>query len=271
MQSLLKKLGYFSVVACLNEPAPGWLDNWNGPTGIIAATGNGLFRTAICERDFLCDVVPVDIVINLVITSAWRTATTKSREMKVYNCVTGRQQPITWGEFVDLSIRYMIKHPLEGAIWYPTGKLRMNRCINSVHGFLAHYIPAYFLDLFAWSMGKKPMYVTCIPQTLVHIMFKIINFTECFLFPCRMVKIQHKLSKAFNCLEYFTTRQWRFTDDNVRDLITHMSVADRENFQFDVTRIDWDAYFEKYVLGLRAFLYKQNPKTLPSSRRRMTR
>lgn len=87
----------------------------------------------------------------------------------------------------------------------------------------------------------------------------------------RMVKVQNKLSKAVGCLEYFTTHQWRFTDDNVRELLTHMSTIDRENFQFDVSHIDWDVYFEKYVLGLRAFLCKQNPKTLPSSRKKLAR
>lgn len=86
-----------------------------------------------------------------------------------------------------------------------------------------------------------------------------------------MVKIQTKLEKAVGCLEYFTTHQWRFTDDNVRELLTHMSVNDRSTFPFDVTQIDWDAYFERYVLGLRAFLCKQNPKTLPSCRKKMTR
>lgn len=86
-----------------------------------------------------------------------------------------------------------------------------------------------------------------------------------------MIKIQNKLSKAVCCLEYFTTHQWRFTDDNVRDLLKHMNAKDQESFQFDVRRINWNEYFEKYVLGQRAFLCKQSPKTLPSSRRKMTR
>lgn len=86
-----------------------------------------------------------------------------------------------------------------------------------------------------------------------------------------MIKIQEKLSKAVGCLEYFTTHQWDFTDDNVRNLLTHMSATDRDKFQFDVTNIDWDGYFERYVLGLRVFLCKQSPKTLPISRKKMNR
>lgn len=148
---------FCKVVACFEEPTPGWLDNWNGPTGIVSAVGNGIFRTIICEQDYVVDVVPVDIVINLVIAAAWRTATSKPCEMKVYNCVTSKQNPVTWGEFVGLSIKHMIRHPLEDVFWYPTGVLRMNRPLNTIQGFLVHYIPAYFIDFFTWFMGKRPM------------------------------------------------------------------------------------------------------------------
>lgn len=86
-----------------------------------------------------------------------------------------------------------------------------------------------------------------------------------------MVNVQHKLTKAVECLEYFTTHQWSFTDDNVRALLTHMNQKDRENFQFDVSKIHWEKYLEKYVLGFREFLFKQSPKSLPNSRRAMTR
>lgn len=148
-----------AVVACFEEPTPGWLDNWNGPTGIISAVGNGVFRTIICEPDYVVDVVPVDIVINLMIVAAWRTASTDSvgADMKVYNCVTSKQNPVTWSEFVGLSIKHLIRNPLEGVFWYPTSCLRMNRPLNTIHGYLAHYVPAYMIDLLAWSMGRRPM------------------------------------------------------------------------------------------------------------------
>lgn len=141
----------------MEEPTPGWLDNWNGPTGIISAVGNGVFRTIICEKDYVVDVVPVDIVINLMIAAAWRKGTTKFGQIQVYNCVTSKQNPVTWNEFVGGSIKHMIRHPLEGVFWYPTGVLRMNRALNSIQGYFVHYIPAYFIDFFAWAMGKRPM------------------------------------------------------------------------------------------------------------------
>ncbi len=85
------------------------------------------------------------------------------------------------------------------------------------------------------------------------------------------MKVQDKLAKAVECLEYFTNNQWNFRNDNVRDLLTHMSEKDRNDFQFDVSKIKWDEYVERYVLGFRQFLFKQDPSSLEVSRSRMNK
>ncbi|XP_055387921.1 putative fatty acyl-CoA reductase CG5065 isoform X2 [Condylostylus longicornis] len=231
------------VIASLKEPFAGWVDNWNGPTGLVSALGQGLFRTILCEKNFTADMVPVDIVINLMIAAAWKVGTSKPESLLIYNCCTGQQHPITWGQFVEYAMRETRRHPLEGCLWYPTGVLRMNRSINKFYGFLVHYIPAYILDTMARLAGKKPI----------------------------MVKVQDKIAKAVECLEYFTLHQWQFKDENVQTLIKLLDKKDREIFQFDVKKIEWDKYVERYVLGFREFLFKQRPESLPSSRKRMMR
>uniref|UniRef100_A0A1B0CS61 Fatty acyl-CoA reductase n=2 Tax=Lutzomyia longipalpis TaxID=7200 RepID=A0A1B0CS61_LUTLO len=231
------------VLSSLNEPLPGWLDNLNGPTGIVSAVGKGVFKTMMGNEQNIADLIPVDIVINLMIATAWRTATIKPSSPTIYNCCTGLQKPILWGQFVSKSIDYMRKHPMEGVFWYPTGTFRLNAPLNATLAFLLHIIPAHFLDLFSRILGKRPI----------------------------MVKIQGKLCKAVECLTYFTTNQWRFKDDNVRELITHLSPKDRDLFDFDVTHISWERYLEGYVLGFREYLFKQSADTLPSCRRHMWR
>lgn len=86
-----------------------------------------------------------------------------------------------------------------------------------------------------------------------------------------MVKVQDKLVKAVECLEYFTTHQWHFNSDNVHTLLASLNQKDRAQFQFDVNTIEWEDYVEKYVLGFRQFLFKQNPSSLEESRKRMTK
>lgn len=40
----------------------GWVDNWNGPTGIVSAVGKGIFHTIMCNEESVADFVPVDMV-----------------------------------------------------------------------------------------------------------------------------------------------------------------------------------------------------------------
>lgn len=84
-----------------------------------------------------------------------------------------------------------------------------------------------------------------------------------------MIKVQDKLAKSVECLEYFTTHQWKFHSDNVFSLLDALQEKDRQQFQFDVRTIQWEDYVEKYVLGFRQFLFKQSPSSLEDSRKRM--
>lgn len=132
----------------------------------------------------------------------------------------------------------MRKHPFTEVVWYPGGDITSNRLKHNVLTLMQHRAPAVLMDLVSRTTGNKPM----------------------------MVRVQNKLEKAAACLEYFTTRQWSFADDNVQALCLLLSPEDRRTFDFDVKNIDWDAYIESYVLGIRRFLFKESPETLPKSR-----
>ncbi|XP_043481873.1 putative fatty acyl-CoA reductase CG5065 [Leptopilina heterotoma] len=231
------------VLSSFKEPVAGWVDNWNGPTGIIAAIGKGFFRTMMCHEEKVADLVPVDIVINLMICAAWRTATHPTDSIMIYNCCTGQQNPITWKKFVDLAFKYTRMHPVNDAIWYPGGRARSSSILNKIFVAFQHTLPAHILDFIAKLKGSKPF----------------------------MVRIQAKLDKAASCLEYFSTQQWNFKDDNVRRLDAQLSQQDRETFTFDVKQIDWPSYLEHYILGIRQFILKESPETLPAARSHITR
>ena len=59
------------VTAAIEEPYPGWIDNVNGITGIMMEIGRGTISSIVCEKKFVIDVIPVDIVCNMMITAAW--------------------------------------------------------------------------------------------------------------------------------------------------------------------------------------------------------
>lgn len=231
------------VLSSINEPLTGWVDNWNGPTGIIAAAGKGIFRTMLCHPDKVADFVPVDMVINLMLTAAWKTGTVRPKEILVFNCCTGQRQPIKWHDFIQLCFVYMRKHPFSEVTWYPDGKITDSVIVNKINMWFLHWLPAWIMDTAVWITGGKPI----------------------------MLKIQDKLSKAAVCLEYFTTNQWQFEDSNVQRLYSQLSNEDKKEFNFDVSNIKWNEYVENYVLGIRRFMFKEDEKTIPKARKQLNR
>jgi fatty acyl-CoA reductase len=61
-------------MSTLNEPEPGWLENFNGPSGVIAAGGSSIVRGIYCNYDSTPQVAPVDLCANLMLSIAWYIA-----------------------------------------------------------------------------------------------------------------------------------------------------------------------------------------------------
>lgn len=79
------------VTAAWKEPIPGWVDNLNGPTGILVGAGKGVIRSMHCNADLNADIVPVDVAINSLIILAHKLGTSQRKdEPLVYN-VTGNR------------------------------------------------------------------------------------------------------------------------------------------------------------------------------------
>ena len=61
----------------------------------------------LVEKDFLADLIPVDVVINAMIVAAWKTAqdyTGSPTIPPVYNVTSGSIKPINWGKYCRMSI-----------------------------------------------------------------------------------------------------------------------------------------------------------------------
>ena len=65
------------VTPAFQEPCTGWVDNLNGPTGIMVAAGKGVLRTMYCKAEYTAECIPVDYAINALIGIAKRTAEEK--------------------------------------------------------------------------------------------------------------------------------------------------------------------------------------------------
>uniref|UniRef100_A0A8C2C036 Fatty acyl-CoA reductase n=1 Tax=Cyprinus carpio TaxID=7962 RepID=A0A8C2C036_CYPCA len=167
------------VGASWKEPFPGWIDNFNGPSGIFIAAGKGILRTMRASNNAVADLVPVDVVINTTLAAAWYSGSqrhARPRSMLVYNCTTGGINPFHWGE-VEYCINMTFKtNPLEQAFTRP-----------NYWTTVSHTLPALLYDGFLMLTCQKP----------------------------RMMKTITRLHKAMMVLEYFTSHSWVWNMDNV--------------------------------------------------------
>lgn len=62
------------VIATLNEPMKGWIDNFNGPVGMLVAGGKGLVRVLLSDPFCNSDFIPVDGAIKFMVVAAWLRA-----------------------------------------------------------------------------------------------------------------------------------------------------------------------------------------------------
>lgn len=91
--------------------------------------------------------------------------------------------------------------------------------------------------------------------------------------PCifSMVRIAQKLDRAASCLEYFTTHEWRFCNENVQGLWENLSETDQKTFNFALSALHWPTYMEQYCLGTKRYVMKEELNTLPTARKHLSK
>jgi fatty acyl-CoA reductase len=86
-----------------------------------------------------------------------------------------------------------------------------------------------------------------------------------------MVKIQRRIQGGLDVLQYYTTKEWVFRNENLKALPRTLTEKDREIFYTDIKMLDWDVYIRNFVLGTRHYYLKEDPATLPKARRHIRR
>lgn len=66
---------YFLVVGSWKEPVPGWTISKNGPQGFFMGASKGVIRRLPVGKDLIYDYIPVDIVINNILTAGFYVGT----------------------------------------------------------------------------------------------------------------------------------------------------------------------------------------------------
>ncbi|XP_077357360.1 fatty acyl-CoA reductase 1 isoform X2 [Festucalex cinctus] len=229
------------VGASWQEPFPGWIDNFNGPSGVFIAAGKGILRTMRANNDAVADLIPVDVVINLTLAAGWYTAVHKPKTALVYNCTTGGINPFHWGEIEHHVMSTFKRNPLEQAFRRPNANITSNYLIYQYWILVSHKFPALLYDLVLRLSGHKP----------------------------QMMRIFNRLHKAIGLLEYFSSQDWHWNSDNVSLLMAQLSPDDRKTFNLDVRQLNWPEYIENYCIGTKKYVLNEDMSDIPAARQHL--
>lgn len=227
-----------SIIACTkSEPEPGWLENMNGPTGLVTGVMVGFLRTAPNIGSNITDIIPADYTVNALISVMWDTVNRHKQsngvpleEPKIYNYVSCVESPLTWGRYIrEMHDQYYVAPPLQ-SMWYGFYIFYTNLMVGSILRFFLHRIPGAFMDLMLILSGKSP----------------------------KMLRMYSKSEGMIDLLYEFSMRQWIFDNRNTRELWQSLSEDDKNEFRFSLKAFDWKSYIETYYHGIRKHILKED-------------
>ncbi|XP_026464679.1 fatty acyl-CoA reductase wat-like, partial [Ctenocephalides felis] len=231
------------VISSAKEPICGWIDNMYGPTGIVVGVGAGLIRTMHMDRQVAANVVPVDMCVNAILACAWDMGMNRYDEVPVYNYVSSTRNRMTWGTYMDYYQIYGRMKPSSRAVWYYALNDTKYHFLFWIYTLFMHILPAALIDSLFVLIGKQP----------------------------KLLAAYRKIHKFVGVIAYFSTREWKFNDQNVVNLWCKLSLQDKEEFYFNIENLDWQQYIKSSIDGIRLFLFKDDPSTIPTAIKKMQR
>ncbi|XP_063898687.1 putative fatty acyl-CoA reductase CG5065 [Helicoverpa armigera] len=229
------------VISSVQEPVPGWIENFNGPAGLLVACGKGIMRSLYTDPDLIADYMPVDISIKSFIVASWLRGTKElspSDDVPIYNCCAGKLNNITMGEMVTIGKQIYPSIPLNDMLWHVGGDLTTSKTVHYIKVILLHLLPAILVDTLLWAMGRKPL----------------------------LVKIQRRIYIANLALMYYITKQWTFDNKNLVLLRSKIKEVDRKSFYYEIENVDKYEYFVNSVKGGKKYLLKEKDEDLPRAK-----
>ncbi|KAM6321346.1 fatty acyl-CoA reductase 2 [Aegotheles albertisi] len=229
------------VGASWHEPFPGWIDTFNGTSGMLVAAGKGILRTVIANNKAVADVIPVDMAINFILAAGWYTAVHRPKTTMVYNCITSSVNPVFWGEVEQYVMSTFKRNPLDKAFLTPNTHVTSSYFINQYWINVSHKVPAMLYDLYMRLTGRKPS----------------------------MMKAVNRLHKTLTLIEYFSTRSWEWSSDNMNMIMSHLSTEDKKVYNFDVRQLHWSEYVDCYCMGAKKYLLNEDMAGIPAAKQHL--
>ncbi|KXJ72682.1 hypothetical protein RP20_CCG017171 [Aedes albopictus] len=278
------------VTSAYQEPIPGWVDNFNGISGMCVPMIQGKFYCCMAEREIPSHTVPVDYCVAALLavgaeTASSRVAGTSSERPAIrYRWITVWRHCWPWelkrlaAELQELQVSgkqflCTIMQPMRttlGGVTSGNGSQRDAR-----HGWGA------FLGAFPWPIvdvalslsfggvsavrySARSRYALVLTSSRflrqMFVWWFILQAVAADLLLMVVGKKRQNLrlvNRVFaleDAARYFAMHGWTVQNDNMRRVLNRLSDKERSLLQFDIDRLDWGDYFRNFLPGIKAAL-----------------
>ncbi|XP_018572950.1 putative fatty acyl-CoA reductase CG5065 [Anoplophora glabripennis] len=224
------------VIPSIDDPMVGWVDNFNGPLGLLSAGGKGILKISYGDENTVLDCIPVDILVKFLLLITYKTTLSNDlNEVPVYNATADDSTKIVKTKnLIELGANLTWDAPYSNLFWYPSFSMTNNWYKYYFLFLLYHMVPAMVADGFLKAAGAKPMFV----------------------------KIQRKIYVANMALIYFMRNTWKFKNEKSKALQKYIEESEIKTFSFahylDVNFEDVYGYYLKAKIATSRLLFHKD-------------
>uniref|UniRef100_A0A1A9ZGT1 Fatty acyl-CoA reductase n=1 Tax=Glossina pallidipes TaxID=7398 RepID=A0A1A9ZGT1_GLOPL len=149
--------GFDAITPAFQEPLPGWVDNMNGPTGVLIGAGKGVIRSMLCNGELKSEIIPVDTAVNALVLLPFyfNKIEEKPAQMPVFNITIPEAKKRTWQWIMDKGKNFGMEYPFEVGLWYPDGNITTNKFYHWICVILFMWLPAILIDCLLFIFGQR--------------------------------------------------------------------------------------------------------------------
>lgn len=233
------------VISSVTEPVVGWIDNVNGPIGLLVATGKGITLVTLAHKHSTPDLMPVDVSIKGMILAAYHRGTHSSPSdspLTVYNSSSVKKS-ITNHKLTQFAVKYFRLHPFDEILWRPRLYSTSSKRLFKILAIIQQVIPSILIDFLLETTGKQQ---------------KI-----------KLVKLQQKIFSTMMSLSFFTLQTWTFKNTKFLNLFTHVPDAEKDDFYFNFDDLNVESVFINVLTGTQKYLFNTNSMKAEQAKNRL--
>ena len=225
------------IESSMAEPHPGWLGKYRMSEPLIVGFAKGRIPDFPADPDIILDIVPVDFVVNAMLAAA--EAISKRGGIEVYHVATGTQNPLYFRGIVDATSGYFTENPMiengkpiPVPVWQFPSLEQFQKKVEGKMRMLGYAIQA--LTLLPTRSAKRKRRRLFVKQSSIKALLHYIRIYA-----------------------PYTRTNFEFETEKMQTLYDDLSPIEKQNFNFDVSRISWKQYFQEiHIPGIKRHVLK---------------